>query len=116
KVRRAWTLAARGVGSIDDGARRRAARAHDDAGAFVGNIFFLDAGIADRLLHGDMVPGGAAAEKTHGAAINRRRRIERRRALHLAAEAELGEILRPADAGLGLAQAGQNFLGVVADG
>ncbi len=43
-------------------------------------------------------------------------RIERRRAVHLAAEAELGEFLGARDAGLGLAQAGQNFLRVVADG
>ena len=31
----------------------------------------LEAGIADRLLHGDVVPGRAAAEETHGAAIDR---------------------------------------------
>ena len=43
-------------------------------------------------------------------------RIERRHALHLAAEAALGEFLGVADAGFGLAQAGQNFLRVVADG
>ena len=42
--------------------------------------------------------------------------IERRRALHLAAEAELGKSSARDDAGFGLAQAGQDFLRVVADG
>ena len=42
-------------------------------------------------------------------------RIERRRAVHLAAEAELGVFVGARDAGLRLAQARQHFLGVVAD-
>ena len=50
----------------------------------------FEAGVADRLLHGDVVPGGAAAEEAHGAAVDATCRIERRRAVHLAAEAELG--------------------------
>ena len=108
-------LAAGGVGGLDDGAGRGAARAHDDAGALVGDFAFLEAGVADRLLHGDMVPGGAAAEEAHGAAVDRFARIERRRAVHLAAEAELGVLVGAHDAGLGLAQARQHFLGVVAD-
>ena len=110
------TLAAGDVGGLDDRARGRPAGAHDDAGALVGNICFLDAGIADRLLHGDVVPGGAAAEKPHGAAIDRLGRVECRRALDLAAETELGIFIRARDAGLGLAQARQDFLRVVADG
>ena len=73
------------------------------------------AGVADRLLHGDVVPGGAAAEEAHGAAVDRLGRIERRRAVHLAAEAELGVFVGLHDAGLGLAQARQHFLRVVAD-
>ena len=36
--------------------------------------------------------------------------------MHLAAEAELGVFVGARDAGLGLAQVRQNFLGVVADG
>ena len=46
--------------------------------------------VADRLLHRDMVPGRAAAEEAHGAAVDHLVGIERRRAVHLAAEAELG--------------------------
>ena len=95
---------------------RGPARAHDDAGALVGNVFVLDAGIADRLLHGDVVPGRAAAEEAHGAAVDRVRPDRASAALHLAAEAELGEFLGAADAGFGLAQAGEDFLRVVADG
>src|SRR5689334_5942918 len=63
-----------------------------------------------------MIPGRAGAEKTHRAAVDRARRIERRRALHLAAEAILREGFGAGDAGLGLTQTGQDFLGVVADG
>ena len=96
--------------------RRRPARAHDDAGALVGDFVRLEPGIADRLLHGDMVPGGAAAEETHGAAVDRFFGIERGRAVHLAAEAELGVFVGAHDAGLRLAQARQHLLGVVADG
>ena len=75
----------------------------------------LEAGVADRLLHGDVVPGRAAAEEAHGAAIDRLFRIEGGRAVHLAAKAELGIFVGAGNAGPGLAQARQNFLGVVAD-
>jgi hypothetical protein len=81
----------------------------------MGDFAFLEAGVADRLLHGDVVPGGAAAEEPHGAAIDGFRRIERGRAVHLAAKSELGVFVGAADAGLGLAQARQHFLRVVAD-
>src|SRR5215469_11028500 len=63
-----------------------------------------------------MIPGGAAAEKTHGTPIDRPLRLERGCAMDLAAEAELRIFVRPHDARFGLAQARQYFLGVVADG
>ena len=110
------TLAARDIGALDDGPRRRAARAHDDAGALVGNVGLFEAGVADRLLHGDVIPGGAAAEKAHGAAIDRFAGIERRRAVHLAAKAKLGIFVGAHDAGFRFAQRRQHFLRVVADG
>ena len=72
--------------------------------------------IADRLFHGDVVPGCALAEEAHGAPVDRACRIERRHALHLTLEAALGEFLGTADAGLGLAQTSENFLRVIADG
>ena len=46
-----------------------------------------------------MIPGGAAAEKAHRAAIDDFGRIERRRAVHLRAETELGVVLGARDAG-----------------
>ena len=76
----------------------------------------LEAGIADRLVHGDVVPGRAAAVEAHGAAVDHLFRIEARGAVDLAAEAELLVIRSLADAGLRLAQRGENFLRVVADG
>src|ERR1700746_1994259 len=63
-----------------------------------------------------MVPGGAAAEKAHGAAIDRAFRFERGRPVDLAAEAKLRVFVRPHDARFGLAQTCQYFLSVVADG
>ena len=109
-------LAARDVGRLDDGARRRPARAHDDAGALVRDLGRFEPGIADRLLHGDMVPGGAAAEKAHGAAVDRLAGIEGGRAVHLGAEAELGIFVGAHDARFRFAQRSQHFLRVVADG
>ena len=82
----------------------------------VGDFAGFEAGVADRLLHGDMVPGRAAAEEAHGAPVDGVAGFERRRAVHLAAKAELGIFVGAGDAGLRLAQARQNFLGVVADG
>ena len=74
------------------------------------------AGIADRLLHGDVIPGGAAAQKAHGAAVDRLAGVKRRRAVHLAAEAKLGIFVGAHNAGFRLAQRRQHFLRIVADG
>jgi hypothetical protein len=104
------------VGSGDDRRRRGTAGAHHDAGALVADIALFDAAIADRLLHGDVVPGGARAEETHRAAVHRSRGIERRRAGNLAPEAMLHELLGARDARFRLMQASQHFLGIVADG
>ena len=56
-------LAAGDVGGFHDGAGRGAARAHDDAGARIGDVAPLEPGIGDRLLHGDMVPAVPSAWK-----------------------------------------------------
>ena len=76
----------------------------------------LEAGILDRLLHRDVIPRRALAEEAHRAAVDHVGRIERRRALHLRAEAELGIFLRARNAGLRLMEARKHFLGVVSDG
>ena len=104
------------VGGLDDGAGRRTAGAHDQAGADVGNVVFGEAGILDRLIHGDVVPGGAAAVEAHGAAVDHGRRIELRRAVDAAAETEPGVVLGGGDAGLRLAQTRGHLLGGVPDG
>jgi hypothetical protein len=82
----------------------------------VGNFALLEPGVADRLLHGNVVPGRAAAEKAHGATVDRVFRVEGRRSVHLTAKTELGIFFGARNARLGFAQARQNFLGVVADG
>src|SRR5215468_10851566 len=109
-------LAAGEVGRIGDGARGRSTRAHDDAGADIGDLRRLKPGILDRLLHGDVIPRGAVAEETHRAAVDHTGRIERGRALHLRTEAKLGIFLGTRDAGFGLVKARKHFLGVVSDG
>src|SRR5215211_3872566 len=92
------SLASRRVGGFHDGARRGPARPHDDAGALVGDVALLKTCIADRLLHRDMIPGRAYAEETHGAAVDDFGRVERGRAVHLAADAELGVFVGARDA------------------
>jgi hypothetical protein len=84
--------------------------------ALVGDVVRLEPGVAHRLFHSDVVPRCAATKKAQGAAIDGLLGIERRRAVNLAAESELGVFLRSDDARLCLTQAGENLLGVVADG
>ena len=71
--------------------------------------------VADRLLHGDVVPGGAAAEKPQRPAIDGMLGVEAGRAVNLTAEPELHIIVGAHDAGFGLAQRREHFLGVAAD-
>ena len=58
------------------------------------------------------VPVGVEA---HGAAVDQGFRVQRRRAMHLAAKTKFGVFIGPDDAGARLAQRGENLLGVVAD-
>jgi hypothetical protein len=75
----------------------------------------LQPGIGDGLVHGDMVPGGAGGVEAHGAAVDELFGVERRRAVNLAAKAQLGVFFGPHDAGPRLAQRSRDFLDVVAD-
>jgi hypothetical protein len=109
-------LAAGGIGGFHDGARRRAAGAHDDAGADVRDLGGLEPGIPDRLLHGNVIPGRAFTEEAHGAPIDDFGGVDLRRALDLAAESEFGILFRAADAGFRVVKARQHFLCVVSDG
>ena len=63
-----------------------------------------------------MVPGRALAHEAGGAAVEHLEGIERRGAVHLAAEAELRVFGGGDDAGAGLAQALEHRGNVVADG
>ena len=109
-------LLARGVGGLHDGAGRRTAGANDQPGPLVGDVGLLDARVADRLLHGDIVPRGALAHEAAHLAVDHPFPVELRRAMHLAAKAELGIFVSFDDAGFRFAQRGENFLHTVADG
>ena len=75
-----------------------------------------EARVGDGLIHGDVVPGGAAAVEAHGAAVDDLLGSERRRAVDLAAKAELGVLVGAHDARLRLPQRSDDFLRIVADG
>jgi hypothetical protein len=110
-----WTLFTGGVGCGNDRPGRGPARAHDDTGAVVLHIGFLEAGIGDRLLHSDPVPGGAIAHEAANPAIDRAVKIELRSAMDLAAESEARVVVGLHDAGFRLTQRGKHLLAVVAD-
>jgi hypothetical protein len=63
-----------------------------------------------------VIPRRALAEEAHRAAVDDVGRIERRRALHLRAEAHLGIFARARDPGFRVVKARKHFLGVVSDG
>jgi hypothetical protein len=62
-----------------------------------------------------VIPGGAAAQKTHGAPIDGIAGFKRGCAVHLAAKAKLGIAVGANDARFRFAQRGQHLLCVVAD-
>ena len=76
----------------------------------------LQPGVADGLLHGEMIPRSSATQKTQGAAIDCVFGRERGRAVHLAPKTQLRIFLGTRNPGLGLAQACEDLLGVVSDG
>ena len=98
-----------------DGARGWPARADDDTRTLVGDLVLFQAGVGDRLLHGDMVPRAALVQEAHGAAIHQGRSVERGLAPDLAAKAVLGERIRKRDARTRVAERGRDFFGIVAD-
>ena len=84
------------VGGAHDGARRGAARAHDDAGALVDDVARLEPGVADRLVHGDVVPADAGLHEAARLARDHGLPLEIDGAVHLAAEARARRISRRA--------------------
>src|ERR1700730_7106052 len=109
------SLGAGDIRGLDEAPRRRPARTHDDAGALMRYFTRREARIQDRLIHRDMVPGGAPGMETHRAAIDDAAGVERGRAVNLAAKPELGVFVRLDDAGFGLPQGGENLLGIIPD-
>ena len=72
-------------------------------------------GVANGLVHGDVVPADAGLHEAARLARDHRLPLEVDGAVHLAAKSELGVFVRAHDAGLGLPQRGQHLLGVVPD-
>ena len=60
--------------------------AHDDAGALVDDVAGLEAGVADGLVHGDVVPADAGLHEAARLARDHALPLEVRLAVHLAAE------------------------------
>ena len=104
------------VGGVHDRRGGRSARSHDDAGALVDDVALLDAAVADRLLHRDVIPGGTLPEKAHGPTIDHAFDVDVGHAGDLTAKAMIGELLRARNPRLRFVQARQNFLRVVSDG
>ena len=103
------------VGRLDDGAGGGAAGADDQAGALVGDLGRGEAGVGDRLLHGDVGIGRAGGEEPRGPPVDQRFPVDGRRGVDLAAEAQLGIVRRRDDAGARLPQRGGDLLGAIAD-
>src|SRR6185503_11503395 len=103
------------IGGADDGARRRPAGAHDDAGALVDDLAGLEPCVADGLVHGNVVPADARFHEAPRLAWDHALPLQLRLAVHLATEAQLGVSLGADDAGLALPQRGKDLLGAVSD-
>ena len=111
-----WARGARRIGGGDDRFGRGAARADDQAGARIGDVFFFEPGIQDRLVHRHPAIAGAVALKAPGPAVDDGVEIDLQAAMNLAAEIHPCVVVGRDDAGLGFAQRGDDFLAVVADG
>ena len=92
-VSAAWTIA-----------HRRTARAHDEAGPRIDDVLLLEAGVADRLFHGDKGVGRPIAHEAARTPVDRCVEINLRTPVHLAAESHLLVIFGRGNAGLGFAQ------------
>ena len=103
------------VGGGDYRLGRGAARAHNDAGSLVRHVARGEARIADRLLHGDVIPTLARLHEAARLAVDHVLPVDLGLAVDLAAETELLVLLGLDDAALGLPERGRDFLDVVAD-
>ena len=79
------------------------------------DVVRLEPGVADGLVHGDIVPAQARFHEAAGLARDHAFPFDVRLAVHLAAEAELGVFFRTHDARLCFPQRGEHLLGIVSD-
>jgi hypothetical protein len=83
-----------------------AAGTGDQAGARVGDLFLAEAGVLDRLLHGQVGEGGGVAHETVDLAVDQLFQVQVDRTGDLAAQAHLGIGRVETDARLAGTQAG----------
>ncbi|MOA06412.1 hypothetical protein D3C78_1260440 [compost metagenome] len=88
--------------------------AGDQADAGVGDLFLAQAGILDRLLHGQVGEGGGVTHEAVDLAVDQRFEVEVDGAGNLAAQPHVGIGLIEADTWAAGAQAGGNGLFVIA--
>ena len=103
------------VGGLDHRAGGRPARAHDDPGARVLDVLFLEPGHGDGFGHGNVVPGRALGHETRRASVENGERIEGGRAMHLATEPVFDIVLGARNAGTRGLEAIENLRDSVPD-
>ena len=108
-------LLAGNVGGRDNGSGRWPARAHDDAGARVGNVGLANAGIGDGLFHRHVVPARAFAHEAIDALVDMGGGVDVRLAADLTFEIVVGKALHEADTALAAFQRGGDFLRIIPD-
>ena len=111
----------RGGGGLEDDLGRGAAFTDDQADPLGLDLLGGQAGVLQRLLEGDMAPGGAVGEEAGGAAVDVRgpvlgRHAHRGRRPDLGTEAVFDVVRGGDDAGTGLAQGGGDLILAGADG
>src|SRR5262249_22508343 len=109
-------LLTRSVGGAHDGACGRSAGAHDDPGALADDVAFVETGIADCLVHGDVIPAHARLHEATRFARNHAFPFNMRRTVHLAAEAKCGVLGGGEDAGFASPEGATHLLGTIPEG
>jgi hypothetical protein len=92
------------VGRGDQGLRRGAARAHDEAGALVDDVLLLKPGIGNGLLHREEIVSRAVAHEASRTPVDRAFEIDFEASFHLTAEAHALIRLGFGNAGAGVVQ------------
>ena len=107
-------LATHDVSGLDLVGGRCATGTGDQAGTLVGDLLRAQAGISDRLLHGDVGIRRGISHETQLLAIDMVFEVDVDYARDLAAEAKLGVFLFAADTGTSLLEGFQDLLAIIA--